>query len=215
MKSYVITIADNQRSVDAAQRCIDSGARYGINIEMWPAITPQNNNVFELAKKQGISIDGFKERYSRLENCVAAFLSHFSLWGQCYISNEELQIFEHDAVIVAPIPEIISHRGCINLGKPSYGKYNTPSVLAVNRLTSKKYFPGAHGYRINPRGAKQLLNEAKVRARPTDVFLHLDTFPWLEEYYPWPVEAKDTFTTIQNTEGCLAKHNYNDRYEII
>ena len=23
-----------------------------------------------------------------------------------------------------------------------------------------------------------------------------------------PVEVKDTFTTIQKTEGCLAKHNY-------
>lgn len=215
MKSYVITIMDNEKSVQSAQRCIESGARFNIDIEMWPAITPQNTDVLKLAEMQGINVDGFKEKYSRFENCVAAFLSHFSLWGQCHVSNEEIQIFEHDAVIINQIPQFIKHNGCINLGKPSYGKYNDPILLAVNPLTSKRYFPGAHAYRINPKGAKQLLAQAKVKARPTDVFLHLDTFPWLEEYYPWPVHAMDTFTTIQKVEGCLAKHNYGKKYEII
>lgn len=215
MKSYVITIMDNQRSVESAERCIDSGAQFGIEIEMWPAITPHNTDVLKLAEAQGISVDGFKEKYSRFENCVAAFLSHFSLWGQCYVSNEEVTIFEHDAVVVAAIPEFINHRGCINLGKPSYGKYNTPPLLAINSLTSKRYFPGAHAYRVNPKGAKQLLAQAKIKARPTDVFLHLDTFPWLEEYYPWPVVANDSFTTIQREDGCKAKHNYGAKYEII
>lgn len=215
MKSYVITIMDNQRSVESAERCIDSGAQHGVAIEMWPAITPNNTDIMKLAETQGIGVDGFRGKYSRFENCVAAFLSHFSLWGQCYISNEEHQIFEHDAVIVSRIPEFIKHQGCISLGKPSYGRYNDPLVLAVNPLTSKRYFPGAHAYRVNPKGAKQLLAQAKVRALPTDVFLHLDTFPWLEEYYPWPVEAMDTFTTIQKVEGCLAKHSYKKGYQII
>ena len=215
MKSYVITILDNDKSVAAAQRCIDSGAKFGIEIEMWPAVTPANTDVIEMAKLQGINPDGFREVYSRYENCVAAFLSHFSLWGKCYVTNEEIQIFEHDAVIVDNIPSFIKHNGCISLGKPSYGKYNTPPLLAVNPLTSKRYFPGAHAYRVSPRGAKQLLAQAKVKARPTDVYLHLDTFPWLEEYYPWPVEARDSFTTIQKVEGCKAKHNYGSKYEII
>jgi hypothetical protein len=47
------------------------------------------------------------------------------------------------------------------------------------------------------------------------VFLHKERFPWLEEYYPWPVQAKDTFTTIQNVEGCQAKHRFNNEYKII
>ena len=55
----------------------------------------------------------------------------------------------------------------------------------------------------------------QIKAKNTDVFLHLDIFPDLEEYYPWPVEAWDSFTTIQNPEGCLAKHNYGQQYEII
>ena len=57
--------------------------------------------------------------------------------------------------------------------------------------------------------------QAQIYARPTDVFLNRDVMPWLQEYYPWPVECRDSFTTIQKTEGCLAKHNYNNDYKII
>jgi len=45
--------------------------------------------------------------------------------------------------------------------------------------------------------------------------MHLDTFPWLQEYYPFVARADDSFTTIQVERGCLAKHNYKDGYEII
>ena len=215
MKNYVITILENPKSVAAADRCIRSALHCGLEVEKYSAITPQNTKIHEVLAQRGISSDGFKEVYSRLNNCIAAFLSHYSLWQKSIELKEEVTIFEHDAVITNSIPEFINYKYCISFGKPSYGKYNIPPTIGVNRLTSKKYFPGAHGYRVNPAGAKLLIEQAKVRARPTDVFLHLDTFPWLEEYYPWPVEARDTFTTIQNTEGCLAKHSYNDRYEII
>ena len=53
-----------------------------------------------------------------------------------------------------------------------------------------------------------------TRGAPTDVFLNIETFPFLEEYYPWPVEVRETFTTIQRKEGCLAKHMYNENYII-
>ena len=41
-----------------------------------------------------------------------------------------------------------------------------------------------------------------------------NNFPWLQEYYPWVAEANDNFSTIQKTEGCLAKHLYNETYRI-
>lgn len=215
MKNYVITIDTNAKSVKSAERCIQSALYCGLEVEKYIAITPQNTKIYDVLDQQGISPNGFKEVYSRLDNCIAAFLSHYSLWKKAVELNEEVTIFEHDAVITNQIPEFINYRYCISFGKPSYGKYNIPSNIGVNRLTSKKYFPGAHGYRVKPTGAKLLMEQAKKAAKPTDVFLHIDSFPWLEEYYPWPVEARDTFTTIQNTEGCLAKHNYNDEYEII
>ena len=52
---------------------------------------------------------------------------------------------------------------------------------------------------------------ARGTARPTDIYLNINQFPWLEEYYPWPVEAKDTFSTIQHEGGCSAKHGYDKK----
>ena len=213
MKHYVITMSQTPASVAAAERCIESGARHGLEIEKWEATTP-NELLSAFLLDAGIKPEGFKEKYSRLENCMAAFHSHWSLWKHCTEIRQKVTIFEHDAVVVDTIPDM-HFGGCINLGKPSYGKFNIPKRLGLNALTSKRYFPGAHAYRVNPAGASLLITQARLYARPTDVFLNLDVLEWLQEYYPWPVEARDTFTTIQKTEGCLAKHNYNGSYQII
>lgn len=214
MKNYVIAIADIEQSVQAANRCIKSANKYNIDVEIFDAVTPRNTDLKEFMLINGIKLDGFQEKYSRLDNCVAAFASHYSLWLRSIQLNEAITIFEHDAVVVQPIPNV-SFNKVISWGKPSYGKFNTPNTLGVGPLVSKRYFPGAHAYSVTPAGAKDLVAQAQINARPTDVFLNIDTFPWIQEYYPWPVEARDSFSTIQKTEGCLAKHNYGESYEII
>ena len=67
---------------------------------------------------------------------------------------------------------------------------------------------------VSPGGAKKLIEKATTDAGPADVYLNINNFPWIEEYYPWACEAKDSFSTIQRTRGCLAKHNYNEAYEL-
>ena len=215
MKAYVITIKDLPKSVEAATRCIQSA--FPMKVDMFDAITPKDNPL-EILEKEGLPLETFREKYSYLENCVSAFLSHYSLWKKCVEDNEEYMIFEHDAVCVGEIPEFIMYDKVINLGAPSYGKFNTPSQLGVNPLTSKAYFPGAHAYRLKPKGAKELIARAKIDPCTTDVFLRLDRFPWLQEYYPWPCIAKDEFTTLQNTNGIQAKHGYakkKEKYQIV
>ena len=214
MKSFVITIMDNPRSVASAERCIKSTKEFGT--VMSPAITPKDNphKIFE---EEGLPVENFVEKYSYLESCMSAFLSHYSIWKICVQTKTEMQIFEHDAVAVGNLPEFINHKGCISLGQPSYGKFNYPEGLGPVDLMSKQYFPGAHAYRVNPSAARVLIRQAKIDACPTDIFLHNDRFSFLEEYYPWPVVAKDSFTTIQKEEGCLAKHNWRGgkKYEIL
>lgn len=214
MKNYVIAIEDIEKSDKAANRCIKSGERYKMRIDKFNAITPRNTNIIEMAAAEDIALEGFKEEYSRFDNCVAAFLSHYSLWKKCVEDNEVYTIFEHDAVLFNYIPDMAFDK-VISLGHPSYGRYKTPRILGVNPLVSKRYFPGAHAYRLNPAGAKLLIDQAKIEAKPTDVFLHTETFPFLQEYYPWPVEVRETFTTIQNVAGCWAKHRFDNNYEII
>lgn len=212
MKSFVITIKSLEQSVKVAQRCIDSMPEY--DVQMFSAVTP-NDNPTEILNSKGISSNGFGEVYSYPDKCISAFLSHHSLWEQCVEDNEEYQIFEHDAIAVSDVPRYISYKHCVSIGAPSYGKYKLPEMLGTSSLFSKPYFPGAHAYRLKPSGAKLLIERAKLDAAPTDVFLNLERFPWLQEYYPWPVEAKDTFSTIQKTQGCLAKHSYKEGYELL
>lgn len=214
MKAYVITIMDNEKSVQVAKRCIASAAKQNIQVEHWKATTPNDHPIDKLIN-ENVQIAGLHETYSRIANCAAAFHSHFSLWKHCIDINEEVMILEHDAVFVGNLPEKIYFNKCISLGAPSYGRFNIPPSFGVNPLTSKRYFPGAHAYIMKPSGAKEIIQHAcEVMARPTDVFLNVDSFSWLQEYYPWPVEAQDSFTTIQNETGCYAKHNYGEAYGI-
>ena len=213
MKAFVITITDNERSVESANRCIESGKRHGQKIEKFDAITPADNPV-ELLKTRGIDPIQFDEKYSRNLNCISAFLSHYALWEACSKGNENFVIFEHDAIMIDSIPP--AHpRYVMNLGHPSYGNWNTPQMLGINPLTTKRYFPGAHAYMVTPAGAKLLVENAPLYAKPTDVYLNTTTFPWLQEWYPFVAEARDTFTTIQVEAGCQAKHNWKEGYEII
>mgnify|MGYP001183091295 FL=1 len=212
MKHFVITIIDNDKSHYAADKCVESGKKFGLEIDYYEAFTP--HTCFDFISEHKINTERFNNsQYSREHNAMAAFCSHLSLWMYSLESNEEITIFEHDAVIMENIPNI-DHNGCISFGKPSYGKFNTPMALGRNRLVSKPYFPGAHAYRIKPNAAKIMVETGITRGAPTDIFLNIETFPWLEEFYPWPVEVKETFTTIQKETGCQAKHMYNENYVI-
>lgn len=215
MKAYVIAIPNIEESMACARRCIKSAAQHGVEVELKEGITPADDpqKIYEM---KGISTERFKNNpFSRYESCISAFMSHHSLWEQCLDINEEVMVLEHDAVFVSDIPKTISFDKVISLGKPSYGKFNTPPKLGINRLSSKPYFPGAHAYILNPLGAKELVSKAKTLAQPTDLFLNLSNFPWLQEYYPWPIEVKESFSTIQKLEGCQAKHNYGEGYRLL
>jgi len=214
MTNYVITVMDIPQSVQIAKRCIESAKRCGMHVEHFEAITPRNSDLQKMLDDEGISIEGFKEPYSRLDSCVAAFMSHYSIWKLAAESNTPITIFEHDAVVTDNIDNV-SFNKVVTVGKPSYGKYNTPKFLGTGPLTQKPYFGGAHAYKVNKIGAKALIEQAKVQARPTDVFLSSMTFPWLEENYPWKAEVKEAFSTIQRTQGCLAKHGYGEGYELL
>jgi len=221
IKAYVITIRALPKSVRSASRCIMSAADYDLEgVEMWQATIPEDNPE-EILNDRGIPTQGFSEIYSRPERCMSAFVSHYKLWEKCAEENDDVYlIFEHDAVVENQIPVIpkmhsLKDPMLCSIGAPSYGKFNIPTKLGVNKLISKEYLPGAHAYMLNSPAAKALIERAKVDAGPTDVFLHNNRFDFLYELYPYVAVARDSFTTIQRKEGCLAKHSYGDKYEII
>ena len=214
MLAYVITIKGHSQSEEAAARCIESAKKYNIHVDNFWAVTPTNTDLKQRLKNEGIPQKGFTEKYSRLDNCIAAFLSHYSLWQRVIDINDTVLVLEHDAVFTNGFPENI--KGDItSFGSPSYGKFKQPAN-GYGPLISKQYLPGAHAYSITPTGARMLVERAKRDAEPTDVFINNKKFPGtIQEYYPWPVEAQDYFTTIQKEAGCKAKHNYNGKYKIV
>ena len=212
MRAFVIYVPIPE-SEQCAARCIKSAKQYGLNVELFRGVTPSDHPL-QLAEELRLPLNNFQERYSRYENCVAAFLSHRRLWEFSAQNNEEVLIFEHDAVVVDNIPNV-SYRGVLSYGHPSYGKWVTPSTLGVNKLVSKQYLPGAHAYRVNPTAAKKLLEVAETDARPTDLFICNELFDFVEEYYPWPVVVRESFSTIQNENGCQAKHGYGEDYRLL
>jgi len=219
IKAYVITIMDNKRSFQVAKRCVKHAAYYDIDVKLFEATTPKDKPI-KMLKALNIEPAGFTEVYSRPDRCMSAFLSHHRLWEKCAEENNEPYIiFEHDAIMTGQLgimPRIHWDAPVlVSIGAPSYGKFNVPSKLGLNKLMSKQYLPGAHAYIINPQAAQALIDRAKIDASPTDVFIHNDRFNFLHELYPYIAEAKDNFTTIQKEQGCLAKHGYGESYDII
>jgi len=212
MRAFVIYIPIPE-SEKCAARCINSASQFGLNVELFRGVTPADHPI-QLAEELNIPTANFREKYSRYENCLSAFLSHRRLWEWSAHNNEEVLIFEHDAVITDTIPDV-PYRGVLSYGHPSYGKWVTPSTLGVNKLVSKQYLPGAHAYRVKPEAAKALLETAKTHAGPTDLFIRNELFDFVEEYYPWPVLVRESFSTIQNETGCQAKHGYGDGYRLL
>jgi len=49
---------------------------------------------------------------------------------------------------------------------------------------------------------------------PTDVYLNIENFDFLEEYYPWVFRVNESFSTIQKEAGCRAKHSIMNGKEI-
>lgn len=218
MKGYVVTLMQKPESVEVAKRCIESAKQFDIIVEMFPAVD-KDFALHEL-QKEGLKQAKFDETYSNPNAVLGNFISQYRIWNQIIKDNAPAIVLEHDAVFVSNLPDVIGKGDIINLGKPSYGKFQTKSVAGIYKMFSKHggmYAPGAHGYYVTPEGAKQLISEAKKSgAAPCDLFLNNKKFPNIMESYPWPIEAHDEFTTIQVEKGCVAKHNYKQgKYKIL
>ena len=213
MRSFVIAIVGHQKSMRAAECCIRSGRVFDLEIEIYPAITPKDD-LPALLSAEGIHYDDPNGHGSHKPAAIACFLSHYFLWKRAAATNEKINIFEHDAVLLDHMPDC-NYQHAINWGTPSYGQWKQPRLIRVNPLTSRDYFPGTHAYGVTPEGAKLFISHAQVRAMAVDCYLSIKNFPSLQEYYPFIAEVRDHFTTIQKRRFCTEKHSYNDDYECL
>lgn len=201
---HIITLMDVPESRAAAERCAQSVHAHGLESRLFPAFTPADDPRAIFAHNQWPTAKFDHNRFSRPLPCMACFASHADLWRICHTTATPMVICEHDAVMVRPLPDC-GLALCINLGKPSYGRWKQPSC-GLGPLVSKPHFPGAHAYFLHPHAAGELLRVARHAAEPTDVYLSYKRFLWLRESFPYPFECDQRISTIQNPAGCQAKH---------
>lgn len=209
MKGYVVTLKNLPESIEVAERCIGSGEKYGVDVEMFSAV--DKNSYLDELKKEQLEVAKYDTSFSDVGAVVGNFVTQYRIWTEIFYSDEPGIVLEHDAVFVAPVPDLTSKGDIINLGKPSYGRFRTQNKPGVYPMFSKTggYIPGAHGYYVTKEGARSLILKARqLGASPCDIFLNNKNFPNIKELYPWVIEAHDSFSTIQNEKGCKAKHNY-------
>ena len=113
IKSYVISIADNEISKKASDRCIQSHNDVGneFKVEKFNAVTPAEVDrllkfhsiswTFPWEKEEqnfayGLTLKPYPtaDRYKRM----ACFLSHYTLWNKCIDVGNPFIILEHDAL---------------------------------------------------------------------------------------------------------------------
>ena len=214
--AYVINIRSMKQSYELGNRCIESAEKYGVRMKDWGGCNPKTQDVHDYFEHEQLGKKAFYDEYSRTDQAMACFISHYSIWHECIRVGKPILICEHDAVFVAPLPKSIEG-DIVNLGQPSYGAFGIPSVIGESELVSKPYLPGAHGYYITPKGARLLIDAAMFHeAAPVDLFISKARFGTaIKEVYPWPIKADDSFSTVQKEKGCKAKHNYNKKYRLI
>ena len=206
MKTYIISIKSNEDSVKSTQQAIWSAKEVGytepiiefdaILPETWKEVLPFNN-IFNM--------------YPRPYNVAACFASHYMLWKKCIELNEPILILEHDAIFVENIPDI-DFKMCVSFGRPSYIRprqmvYTTP-IDGLQPIIQDNFL-GHHAYAIKPEAAKQFCADVETRElTANDIWIDKATYPWLEEYRPYPVHADTDFSTIQSavTDAGLKKH---------
>lgn len=227
MKARVITIAGHAYSESMAQRCIDSAKQFGISVERFEAVTP--DTVGQIMQDHGLvwtwanmntektvcpysGLQQFPYRTRNLLTKMACSMSHYLLWRQCSVDHEPWLILEHDAVFVAPMPDI-EFQGACQINDPAGGGYRSKhhsqsmiqrDVHGVHPLTCKRPvgshvpdgFSGNSAYLVKPWAAEKFVGAFHcLGVWPNDATICIQLFPWLEELYPFVTVVHQTQST--------------------
>ena len=119
MKSYIITLTDDEVSTDATTKAIMSShaVENDFNIDIFDATIPehvdQQMELYDLKwnwpweqLENDMHSGLMKLPYltANRKKRIACFLSHYRLWKSCVIENQPLLVFEHDVVFTSKVP---------------------------------------------------------------------------------------------------------------
>jgi len=107
LKTFTITLSDNDMSKMLAEKSINSSIQYGYEASIFEAHSGQKA-VDYLQSENIYSISNIEypnyllyNNWTSVPGTIGCFASHFNLWNICIELNEDIVILEHDAVIVS------------------------------------------------------------------------------------------------------------------
>lgn len=228
IKAFIITLTRIPKSVESAQLARESAVQAGLEVEIFDAVSRENSR--GLMEELGLEVRQCGDATGDFEAMLGCFLSHYSLWKKCCELNEPIVVLEHDAVVTGPIASgTLGGHSLVNLGKPHYGRLKKPKSLefwvgyllrffrtsdpSVYSLFSRTHMPGTHGYYVEPKGAEKLVEVAHQQGlRPADLFMVKRDFAFMEEIYPWCVEARPKFSSIQTNRSTIIRSDQKDHF---
>jgi hypothetical protein len=222
VKAFVITLEDHEYSEACAIRCIESAARFGIEVKRFPAVPAVDAD--KIMRRHGLewswahqntAVDtcpytGLAQHpYGDLAAKIGCSMSHYLLWQRCVDMDKPFLILEHDAVFLRPLPKVqfssvcqindprgATHRGAWwsdQMTERGPGVFAKTLVMAGTRPDG---LAGNSAYLIRPWAALELANLFhRLGVWPNDATMCVQLMPKLQELYPFVTRVEQTEST--------------------
>jgi GR25 family glycosyltransferase involved in LPS biosynthesis len=192
IKSFVIRKPNDKMSEQFADGCIASAKQFGIIVEKFDGVYDNHDAILN---EKGIKCYPKMKEDKKTKGFKGCFLSHYMLWERCLELNEPIMIFEHDALMIRPLPdnilELFTHH-CI-LDHAIHLKNYEETIAYDGSLVVKEYphivneplgyskinhthVRGSHATMVKPLGAKTIIDSVKQ-------YGHLASDATINQYY--------------------------------
>lgn len=198
MKTFCIYIVEPV-SVLLAQRCVNSGKVWGVDVELFDGVQGGEWEDLPLVFEENAS-DG-------LRGC---FSSHYKLWEMCSKGNEHFVILEHDAVIQKSFDNL--PRGdMLEVCQPEKNWVN--SVEGEYRVGKGGHPRGTTGYMVSPKQAEKFVELARTtKLNHADIWMGGAT-QRIHAILPYPVRCEGEWhSTIHSQPPLREKRKIIRKY---
>ena len=219
MISFVICLEGHAYSEAKAQRCIESAAEFGLEVQKFKAVDATNAErvmheqrlewTWTQSGVRNCPLTGLRQHpYGERLPKIGCSMSHYLLWQLCAELDEPILILEHDSVFLRPLPDVEFNGICmINdpRGATHQGEWwsdrmadRGPGVWPKTQLQTNRPdgLAGNSAYLLKPWSAISLMNAFKLYGVwPNDATMCLALFPYLQELYPFVTRVEQTQST--------------------
>ena len=192
MKAFVIYKEGDELSTELAEECIASASKFNITVSKFPGVY---ENIEDLIKTEGLFLNKTAEDRVTKKGVLGCFLSHLFLWKKCILENVPFLIFEYDAILINPLPDLslfedflhldynrhlnlknldVYESNIVNSDNPTIEKFvgGTANVDTFKFL-NRNHIRGSFAYILKPSGAKKLVESLRLEGiLPSDIALN-------------------------------------------